>query len=207
MRHSILKQQSENSVPHYSPRACFLNKGEITVYEALCKVFNSSNGVFAKVWLAELVARPKPDGQNPAHWRRVQRRRLDFLVCSESDLEPILAIKLETELDSRKRRMNGPDVLEEVLQDIGLPLLRLRIQHEYDPEDLIKKINFTMQENQQNGNGTHQESPETNAFTTVTNLATSAALKSALGFWTNTKEKYRMRTSQRIPRETPDTGK
>ncbi len=121
---SILpKKEVADSTPHYQP-GTFLNLEEVVVYKALSKVFDANTKVFTKVWLAELVASPKPERHHLAHWRRVQRRRLDFLICSASTFKPILAIKLETELDSKKRHKGGPGIVEEVLEDIGVPLLR-----------------------------------------------------------------------------------
>lgn len=171
------------------------------MYKALSEVFDANTKVFAKVCLAGLVTAPKADRQYLAHWRRVQRRTIDFLICSASTLKPILAIKLETEFDSKKRRASGPGVLEEVLEDIGLPLLRLRAQDEYDAEDLVKKINFTLKENSQPKSAVPSQPKESEAITTTINRKLTVAAKSATNLWTNTKDKYRVRTSQ-VSRET-----
>ncbi|MDJ0958600.1 MAG: DUF2726 domain-containing protein [Arenicellales bacterium] len=200
MKSLFSKQDTVNSTPHYRPRS-FLDSVEGNVYKALSEVFDANTKVFAKVCLAELVAAPKTDRQYLAHWRRVQRRTIDFLICSASTLKPILAIKLETELDSKKRRASGPGVLEEVLEDISLPLLRLRAQDEYDAEDLVKKINFTLKENSQPRPVTSNQPKESEAITTTINRKLTVAAKSATNLWTNTKDKYRVRTSQ-ISRET-----
>jgi hypothetical protein len=139
------KKEVADSTPHYQP-GDFVTAEEVAVYKALSRVFDANTNVFTKVWLAELVANPKPEPQHLRHWRRVQRRRLDFLICSASNFKPILAIKLETESDSKKRRKSGPGIVEEILEDIGVPLLRLKAQDEYQAEDLAKQINFTLEE-------------------------------------------------------------
>ena len=200
MKSIFSKQDTADVTPHYKPRS-FFNSVEGSVYKALSEVFDANTKVFAKVCLAGLVATPKMDRQYLAHWRRVQRRTIDFLVCSASTLKPILAIKLETELDSKKRRTRGPGVLEEVLQDIGLPLLRLRAQDEYDAEDLAKKINLTLKENSQPKPVPSNQPQQSEAITTTINRKLTVAAKSATNLWTSTKDKYRVRTSQ-APRET-----
>ena len=200
MKTIFSKQETTDSTPHYKPRA-FLDSVEGNVYKALSEVFDANTKVFAKVCLAGLVAVPKADRQYLAHWRRVQRRTIDFLICSASTLKPILAIKLETELDSKKRRASGPGILEEVLEDIGLPLLRLRAQDEYDAEDLVKKINFTLKENSQPRSVASSQSKQPEAITTTINRKLTVAAKSATNLWSNTKDKYRVRTSQ-VSRET-----
>lgn len=142
---------------------------ETAVFNALAKVFDANTKVLAKVSLAELVAAPKTDRKYLQHWRRVQRRTIDFLICSAPGLKPVLAIKLETELDSRKRRAIGPSVLEEVLGDIGLPILRLKAQDEYDAKDLAKKIDFTLKESRKPRPGNSDEPHEPQAMAAGTN--------------------------------------
>ena len=201
MKFSFSKQDTVDSTPHYKPRP-FLNSVETTVYKALSEVFDANTKVLAKVCLAELVATPKADRQHLAHWRRVQRRSLDFLICSGPTLKPALAIKLETESDSKKRRASGPDILEDVLLHIGLPLLRLRAQEAYDAKDLVNKINITLKESRKAKSASSQEGHEAEApAATTLNQTLTGAAKSAASIWTNAKEKYRVRMSQ-LPRET-----
>ena len=201
VKFSFSKQDTVDSTPHYKPRP-FLNPVEATVYKALSNVFDAKTKVLAKVCLAELVAIPKPDRQHLAHWRRVQRRSVDFLICSEPTLKPALAIKLETESDSKKRRASGPDILEDVLLHIGLPLLRLPAQEEYDAKDLVNKINITLRENRKSKPTTSQEERDAEApAVTTLNQTLTVAAKSAASLWTNAKDKYRVRMSQ-LPRET-----
>ena len=186
------KQEPADPVPHYEPGP-FLSSVEGTVYQALSEMFDVNIKVFAKVCLAGLVAPLKPNRQYLAHWRRVQRRTIDFLIYSTSAHKPILAIKLETEMAGRKRRINGPDILEGVLEDIELPLLRLRAQDEYDIEDLTRKINLTLNEGRQRGQAISHDPHETEETTTTLNRKLTAATQSVAGLWTSAKEKYRTR--------------
>lgn len=68
--HSVVKsifpkKEVADSTPHYQPGA-FLTSDEVAVYKALSRVFDANTKVFTKVWLAELVATPKPDRQHLA---------------------------------------------------------------------------------------------------------------------------------------------
>lgn len=176
--------------PHYEP-GTFLSPTESTAFNALSKMFDAKTNVLAKVCLAELVATPR-DRQYLAHWRRVQRRTVDFLVCSAPCVKPVLAIKLETEVDSKKRRANGPDILEEVLEDIGLPLLRLRAQDQYDAEDLVKKINLALKGNRNAGPVASQRNSHASpAMTTVGNSKLNHVTTSISNIWTQTKVRCR----------------
>jgi hypothetical protein len=78
---------------------------------------------------------------------------VDFLIVNRTSLAPVLAIKLESKADNKRRRVKGLDVLEEVLRDINVPLLRLPIQEHYDPKDVVKKMRFTLADHKRNVNG------------------------------------------------------
>lgn len=194
------KKEVAGSTPHYQP-GTFLNSEEVAVYKALSKVFDTNTKVFTKVWLAELVATPKHDQQQLRYWRRVQRRRLDFLICSASTFKPILAIKLETESDSKRRRKSGPGIVEEILEDIGLPLLRLKAQDEYQAEHLAKQINFTLKERRQKRSVT-DEPPEQETTTTIVNEVLSVAARSTATLCTNAVSRFRGRLAQ-LSKNTP----
>lgn len=158
MKRRLFKQDTVDSSPRYQARARFMNEKEVAAYDVLTEIFGTDIRIFAKVWLADLVAPVKPQPEHLTHWRRIQRRRVDFLVCAGCTFEPILAFRLETEAYSRRRRLRGSDVLDEVLEDIGLPLLRLVPQYHYKADELIKKINFTIQETSQDRSYTSQVS-------------------------------------------------
>ena len=192
------KQESANSdaMSHYR-LGTFLNQEEVRVYQALSEIFNGETQVFAKVALAELATPLKRDSQHLAHWRRVQRRTLDFLIYSMSVGKPTLAIKLETDLDSKRRQRNGPDILEDVLLDINLPLLRLPNQEECDIESLTSKINFALNKNRQPQPDTDYDPYDTEERTTTLNhMLTIAATRPISDLWASAKAKYRPRVLQ-----------
>lgn len=90
---------------------------------------------------------------------------------------------------------SGPGIVEEVLGDIGVPLLRLKAQDEYQAEDLAKQINLTLKESRQKKPVT-DESPEQETATTIVNEVLSVAAKSTVTFWTNAVSKFRGRFFQ-----------
>lgn len=167
---------------HYRP-VFFMEPEQVDVYHALSEVIDADKVVFAKVCLAELVAKPKSSQQNLKHWHRVQRRRLDFLICSESSLEPTLAIKLENELDSKRRRKFGPDVVEEVLDDIGLPLLRLNAEDAGHAEYLTNKLTFAKEEYRQKRSNYSLELKMQEASTTIVDQFVVMAKSSVSNSW------------------------
>jgi hypothetical protein len=175
-------ESKANLTPHYRP-GNFMEPERVAVYNTLSEVIDSDNEVFVKVCLAELVTKPKSSQQNLKHWRRVQRRRLDFLICSASALEPILAIKVETELDSKLRRKLGPDVVDEVLDDIGLPLLRINAEDARHAEYLTHKIQFAKEEYRQKIPNSALEPKTQQASTTIVSQFIAIAKSLVSNFW------------------------
>ena len=195
VKSTFSQQESANadSVLHYRP-GTFLSSKEADVYKTLSEIFNGETQVFPKISLAEFATPLKRNSQYLAHWRRVQRRTIDFLVYSMSVRKPILAIKLETEADSKRRQLNGPDILEEVLLDVNLPLLRLPDQDQYDTESLTIKTNFVLNEHRQTALANGYDPDETEETTTTLNqMLTAIATRPISDLWVSAKEKYRTR--------------
>lgn len=140
------------AVPAYQRKA-LLGGTQRELYDRLTEAVGAHSQVFVKVRLADLVRNP---GQNPkfrSHWIRVQRRAVDFLLVSRSSLAPVMAIKLESKADNKRRRVRGPDTIEEVLHDIDVPLLRLPVQEHYEAKDLVRKMRFTLSDHKRKSNG------------------------------------------------------
>jgi hypothetical protein len=106
-----------------------------------------------------------------------------------------MAIKLENEADSKRRRKRGPDIAEEVLQDIGIPLLRLAAQDEYQAESLAKQINVTLKEGRQKRADTDVPT-EKKAKTEIAAEAFNTAFRQTAALWSNAVFRFRERFFQ-----------
>jgi len=191
------------SIPRYQRRGHFLDAPEIAAYKVLTVAFDKDISVFTKVALAELTAKFKPRKEHVPHWSRVQLRHIDFLVCAGPELEPILAIEIVTPSNSEKRKTRGRDVIEDVLEDVGLPLLRLRGQDEYDPAEVTRRVNLAIQEHH---SATAIRRGEVSVLETSTpsvdlDSSTNSALSSTLRFLASIRDRYRP-IADRTPEDT-----
>lgn len=175
MKSAHSKKEVSPAIPSYRPRTELLTFQEFALYETLREIFDNKNEVLLKVNLAELVYIPEPDRHYLVHWHRVQRRRLDFLVCSLPMMRPVLAIKMETKAESKKRKKNDRDVLDTVLEDIQLPLLRLKARDRHEVENLVKQISFLLEETINSDSVGNSKS--------VKSIWSAAKLKCGLGGW------------------------
>lgn len=140
----------EEDHPSYLKRESLLVEHEQKYFAALMKVVGRHARVFPKVRLSDLV---QPQGVQPEqrmHWMRVQRRCVDFLLCSPTNLTPVLAIDLDTRIKKRKREQSpGDDVLDNALKAASIPLLRIRASREYHPQEVLHQIRFALSTSQE----------------------------------------------------------
>lgn len=150
-----LKQRKQyaylKALPPYSLRNSFLSTRDFAYFNVLKQVFDENNKIYPKVRLPQILNHPGHDPQYRAHWSRVQRRFVDFLVC-DSNQKPILAIKFDPNAN-RKRGQPKDDVLEDALGAAELPLLRVAPANHYDLDEVTYKIKFAMARHQPNEEG------------------------------------------------------
>jgi len=131
--------------PSYLRRDSLLLDHEQRYFQVLTRVVGGYARVFPKVRLSDLVQPQGAQAAQRAHWLRVQRRCVDFLLCSPNNLVPVLAIDLDTRL-KRQRRGHSPgdDVLGEALKTANIPLLRVRARGDYSPHEVRQQIRLAL---------------------------------------------------------------
>lgn len=177
---------------------------ELAAYTLLNQIFGDDIRVLPKVSLSELIVKFRPPKEQVPHWSRVQLRRIDFLVCEGPQMEPILAIILVTTSSSERRKSQGRDVIEDVLEDIGLPLLKLRARGEYDRDELTRRVNLSIQEHQSTI-ATHREEDsvmDTPSSSAGMDESSNSVLSSTLRFLTGIRARYRNNVA-RTPTDPP----
>lgn len=135
----------DDETPSYLRRESLLLDHEQRYFQALSRVVGDHARVFPKVRLSDLVQPQGVQGDQRMHWMRVQRRCVDFLLCSPNNLSPVLAIDLDTRLKKRRREQSpGGDVLDNALKTADIPLLRVRASRDYSPHEVRQQIRFAL---------------------------------------------------------------
>lgn len=196
-------QGRTGSIPRYQPRRHFMTDSEVAAYDVLSSVFDTNIIVCPKVRLAELVSKFKPEEHQIQHWSKLQLEKVDFLICARPRNDPILAIKIATDSNIKKRQSKGRDTLDDVLEDIGIPLLRLRARKEYKHSKVANLINVVIQENQIAGTVTSGELSELDVKSPSVDSILRRSLDSTLKLLVGIKDVYHLR-AWRPPNETPN---
>ena len=134
-------KEHRGQIPFYQRRSSLLSENQRRYYNTLLQVVGDKSLVFPKVRASELV-NPPPSSPHSfrVHWQRVQRRYVDFLICTPANLTPTLAIRLESRAERKRRMQTGPDVVDDVVEMARIPFMRVEVEDDYDPSRVARDI-------------------------------------------------------------------
>jgi hypothetical protein len=102
----------------------FLSDVELSFFHALRQAAGTWAAIFPKVALRDLLVTDRPDDSE-----RIDHQRVDFVLFDLETMRPLVAIDLET-------RASRDRLVDELLNDAGLPFQRVPIQRSYPVREL-----------------------------------------------------------------------
>jgi len=128
----------------YKQKNFFMSRAEHECYDALLIAVGERYHIFAQVHLPSIIDN-KVVGQNwNGAFRHISQKSVDFVLCDKAYISPKLAIELDDRTHEREDRKNRDVEVERVLQDAGLPLLRLENHGSFNPKELSEKIEMVL---------------------------------------------------------------
>ena len=128
----------------YTRKDFFMSRAEHECYDALINAVGDKYYIFSQVHLHSIIDH-KVVGQN---WRRafghINQKSVDFVLCDKEYISPKLVIELDDQTHKRQDRKDRDKIVEEILTDVGLPLLRLQNHGDFNSNDLLEKINIIL---------------------------------------------------------------
>lgn len=121
----------------------FLSPAESSFLAALRIAVGDRYAIFAKVRLLDLLTVGPGDGRQAA-FNRVQAKQIDFLLCELATSRPVLALELDDRSHQQSDRRARDAFVEEVLEVIGLPALRVPVSRSYDPAEIARLISTSL---------------------------------------------------------------
>lgn len=132
--------EDKRSKYQYKRKNFFMTRAEHECYDALIAAVGNDYFVFAQVHLPTLVDN-KIKGQN---WRgafkHISEKSVDFVLCDKNYISPKLVIELDDRSHERPERQERDKEVERILQNAGLPLLRLENRGHFNQHELAQKI-------------------------------------------------------------------
>jgi very-short-patch-repair endonuclease len=133
-------KEKEKPKYQYKKKDFFLTRAEHECFDALIKAVSNEYYIFAQVHLPTLIDN-KIVGQNwKSAFSHISQKSVDFVLCDKAYLSPKLAIELDDKSHERPDRQTRDIEVERILQNAGVPLLRLENHGSFNPVELAQKI-------------------------------------------------------------------
>lgn len=122
----------------YTPADALFTPAERAFLSVLDRAVGAEHRVFGKVRIADL-ARPQKGMDYSNHLRalnRVAAKHLDYVVCRTDTLAAVCAVELNDRSHQNPKRQARDVFVQGVCHRIGLPLLQIPAQRQYNLADI-----------------------------------------------------------------------
>lgn len=127
----------------YRKKDYLLTITEKEFYNTLKQVVDKNNLlIFSKVRLEDLLWLPKGiDHKERFSLRnRIKSRHVDFVICDNQNIKPLLVIELDDSSHDKQSRINRDGFIDNVLDNAGLPILHQKVQNFYNLREIETNI-------------------------------------------------------------------
>lgn len=126
----------------YDRKKYIMTYSESELFRRLDTIFGMKYHVFPQVHLSSLLNHEVRNGQD---WRaalsKIQRKSVDFVLVDKNTLVTACAIELDDRShDIEWSRVNRDELVNEIFEDSGVPLVRFRFVKSLSDEDIRNKI-------------------------------------------------------------------
>ncbi len=135
------KDKKVNKIPyHYKRRDFLMSRAEHEFFDVLVEAVKAQYYIFPQVHLATILDH-KVVGQNwKGAFRHIDEKSVDFVLCDKAYIKPLLAIELDDRTHENDNRKERDGVVESILKEAGLPLLRFENHGHFDKADITQRI-------------------------------------------------------------------
>jgi len=124
----------------YRRKPYLLTHAERIFFEVLRRAAGGEFYVCPMVRLADVIEVPPRAADWWTHFNRVKSKHLDFVVCSQGTLSPILAFELDDRSHERADRVARDQFVNAALTAAELPLVRMSVQRAYAVDEIRQII-------------------------------------------------------------------
>ncbi|MEX2515139.1 MAG: DUF2726 domain-containing protein [Candidatus Paceibacterota bacterium] len=140
------RKEKEVASYNYQRKKYFMTRAEHDFYDVLQDAVADDYVIFPQVHLSTIIDH-KVKGQN---WQgalaHIDRKSVDFVLCDKDYLSPRLVIELDDKSHSRKDRIARDEEVERILDEVGLPLLRIENHGSFDVASISESIRAAVSE-------------------------------------------------------------
>ena len=137
----ITKEEKEVKSPYqYRRKDYLISRAEHKFFDVLIEFVGDRFYVFPQAHLATFLDH-KIVGQNwKGAFRHIDEKSVDFVLCDKAYIKPLLAIELDDRTHDRADRKERDEIVESILKEAGLPLLRFENHGNFDKVEITQRI-------------------------------------------------------------------
>jgi hypothetical protein len=124
-------------------RKSLLSPVELTFYNVLKAAVEDRFIILLKVGVRDLCEITHRQ-VTPAAFNRVAAQRVDFVLCDQATLSPVVAIELDDSTNYPRDRADREVFMNELFRVIGVALIRHRVQPAYDTAAIERWIDAAL---------------------------------------------------------------
>jgi very-short-patch-repair endonuclease len=123
------------------PVKSMLTPAEQRFYEALDAAIDGRLAILSKVRIADLFNVTSANGAARLRvFRSIASKHVDFVLAEPDDLHPVAAIELDDSSHERSDRRLRDQMLDELFDKAGFPLIRFRVTARFDPSLIEEQV-------------------------------------------------------------------
>lgn len=119
-----------------------LTHAELNFYLVLRQIINPQKIIICpKVTLYDILkVKPREYRVRRFYSNKIKSKHIDFMLCDAETLKPLAAIELDDNSHNRPSRRERDKFLNAAFQAVGLPIIHIRVQYSYNPDEIRKAI-------------------------------------------------------------------
>lgn len=125
----------------YLRKDSIMTEFEREFFKVLFGAIDNQYYVFPQVHLDAIISYKIGGKSRFGAFRHINEKSVDFVICDKEQLRPLLAIELDDSSHNREDRRKRDEEVERILNEAGMPLLRINHNGRYDVEE-IKQLVF-----------------------------------------------------------------
>lgn len=131
----------------YIKKKSHVTEAEFNFNKILHQIVGERYDIQRQVLLSSIVDTASPNfysgyrNYNPDR-SRIDRKTIDFVLFNKEDLSAYIAIELDDTSHNRPDRYMRDAFVEKVLRETKIPLVRIKTDYSYNPEEIAKLLNI-----------------------------------------------------------------
>ncbi|MEO6761578.1 MAG: DUF2726 domain-containing protein [Candidatus Saccharimonadales bacterium] len=124
----------------YSRKRTIMTDTETNFYHRLEVIAGDKYYIFPQIHLSALLENRTRGRYWKAAFQRANRRSVDYVLCNKQTMSPVYAVELDDSTHDTYNRHIRDAMVEKMLSDVGLPLVRFRNIRNISNEQIVLKF-------------------------------------------------------------------